>query len=140
MWRKNRMNLLDELRKTGTGLNLLADWLGEGGYTVPEPRAARRGATCLDNCCVENREPGWWDRCQNAIALIIRHQLELKKKLDLELPREDTLHMCRACGCCLKLKVWVPLDHIRRHTDIKQLAHYPEYCWIRRELLNQRIP
>jgi len=127
------MNPLSEIRKDAAGAALLADWLGHGLDVVPMTVARQRAQTCLDNHCQENRAPRWWETLQNTIALTIRRQLEIKNKLDLRLSTEEHLHMCRKCGCCLKLKVWVPFDHIRSHLHPTLADTFPNYCWIKKE-------
>ena len=133
------MSLLDEFRNDVAGLELLADWLGSGGETVSQIHAEHRADACVHGNggqpCPLNKEPGWWDRVKSAIASTIRRQLELKQQLNLHVSSEDGLAMCAACGCCLKLKVWTPIEHIKAHTPPENIAKTPGYCWMRIELI-----
>lgn len=113
-------------------LAALKDWLGEGGTPVNSGLAAQRAVICRD--CPENRAPLWWEKMtKEPIAAVIRSQLALKHDLNLAVEHEDDLHMCRVCGCCIRLKVWVPISHIKKHTSPEQLLKFPNWCWIRDE-------
>lgn len=133
------MNPIKELKQDATGAVILADWLGEGGHPVDHEISDRRSESCLmsDNSkpCPHNTAPEWWEKPKDAIALMIRKQLAIKHRMDLYGLYEGALHMCDLCGCCLKLKIHVPIEHIRNHTDLETLAKYPDYCWIKKELL-----
>lgn len=81
-----------------------------------------------------NKAPKWWETAKEVIANWIRKELEIKSHMNLRVGAEERLHMCAACGCCLRLKVWTPRQHIRDHITKKQLEKAPEYCWMRKEL------
>lgn len=123
------MNPLSELV---TGGWILRDWLGKKGIPVAKELAESRAMICVS--CPKNVEPNWWDRVLNRIALMIRHQLELKHEMGLWVSKEGDINMCQACGCCLRLKVHVPLEHIKDHTSDEVLRAMPDFCWIRKEL------
>ena len=132
------MNILTELRNDIEGAKLLKDWLGDGGQPVPSLRAESRAEACVHGnngkACPMNTAPNWWDRFKNAIALTIRAELELKNHLNLRVEPEDDLHMCGVCGCCLKLKVWTPIEHVKTHTSLNKISKAPGFCWMRREI------
>lgn len=111
-----------------TNVNPLAEWLGSGGKTVSYEQAQSRAIVCQS--CSENCAPRWWEISHDSIASCIRQILELKAGMKLKVSNEDSLHMCRACGCCIRLKVWTPLSHIVEHSDTSKL---PDHCWVRRE-------
>lgn len=124
---------MSELANDMSGVALLADWLGDHGDPVHPILAESRASYCVK--CPQNVEPKWWERVKSAIAGVIRGQLALKHGMNLTTRHDDDLHMCRACGCCMKLKVWVPRDHVRKHTPRDALNKMPKYmCWVRKEL------
>lgn len=132
------MNIVQEIKNDLNGVDLLADWLGTGEpvhQMVAEFRSARCVAGDEGKPCPMNIAPNWWDTVKSSIAEWIRHELELKNKLELRVAQEENLHMCKACGCCLRLKVWVPATHLHDHIPKKQLQQTPSYCWMRKELL-----
>lgn len=128
----------DQFMGTKDGRAVLIDWLGEGGTPVSAELANHRSFACLnaDNLdrCPENRGVRWWERAKDTIATVIRHQLAIKHHMDLHVVRETELQMCRACGCCIRLKVWTPIEHIKAHTPPETLKKFPSHCWILREL------
>lgn len=126
------MNLLQEIKLDAHGASLLKDWLGQDGRPVDSQLAYDRALVCLT--CPENRAHNWWDLVKDAVADIIRTQLEVKNRMDLSTPWDDDLNMCRPCGCCTRLKIHVPIEHIRNHTPSKTAAQFPPNCWILREL------
>ena len=135
------MNILKELRNDIEGAKLLKDWLGPDCATVPIEQAEIRAEACTNGHsgmkCPMNVAPGWWNLLEQAkseIAQTIRAQLELRNHLSLRVKNEDALHMCHVCGCCMKLKVFTPIEHIKAHTSPTQIAIYPSWCWIRREI------
>jgi len=125
------MSLLSHFMQTAQGAYLLQDWLGEGGEPVSHELAAARAKIC--ETCPENSHPLWWEHTKDIIADIIKKQLELKHVMQLRVPNEDFLHMCRQCGCCVRLKVHTPMEYIRKHTLKRQLEAFPEHCWQRNE-------
>lgn len=131
------MSLIEKIRNDIEGAAILRDWLGDGSPVHPivaEARASRCTTGNNGNPCPMNVEPNWWDRVKNDIAEWIRYELELKNRMDLKVPQEEQLSMCGACGCCLKLKVWTPIKHIKDHLAPEKLAKTPTYCWMRAEI------
>jgi hypothetical protein len=134
------MNIFDEIKNDAHGLALLKDWVGDGGHPVSKEKADARAQACIGHGnlrpCPMNKEPNWWQKFTNSIALTIRRQLELKEKASLVVWQEDRLHMCAACGCALPLKVWVPIEHVKSHLSVEQLNKTPSFCWMRKEIEN----
>lgn len=131
------MSFLSRFKDDAEGIALLKDWLGDGGKIVPPNKSIGRAEACVNHegkPCPENVEPGWWDRFKMKVAEIIRKQLELKSRLGIKVPQEKDLAMCRVCGCCLPLKVHVPIEYIAEHTNVKVREKFPPWCWIKKEL------
>lgn len=126
------MNLLETLKHDADGLAILKEWLGDGGEPVAPIHAELRAAIC--SVCPENRGGNWWDKFKNQIARTIRKHLEFKHRVGLSVSTEANLHMCRACGCALPLKVWVPVKHLKTHVSEKTISKMPSFCWIKKEL------
>lgn len=132
------MKAVEEIKNGISGVAALHDWLGDSGQPVSKMVAEFRSHRCVtgDNGspCPLNKEPNWWDRIKGVIADWIKKELEIKNDMNLQVSNEDQINMCAACGCCLRLKVWVPTEHVRKHTTKAQLAKMPAYCWIKKEL------
>lgn len=116
--------LVSRLKNDLRGVAILNDWLGEGGSPVDHDRAERRANTCAG--CPNNRPVT--KRIENTVAEAIRKQEEVRHSVELRTSHDSNLHNCQACGCYLKLKVWVPLKHIPDESD-----KFPPFCWIRTE-------
>lgn len=134
------MSLWEEIKNDAAAAMLLADWLGDDLRPVTQIRADHRAYSCTNGNngapCPKNKEPNWWDRIKSQIAFVIKRQLELKNKMELHAAGEISLNMCSMCGCCLQLKVWTPIDHIRKVTPPAKLQEAPSYCWMVRELVS----
>lgn len=132
------MTLIDEIKHDVQALFLLRDWLGDGCEPVSRFHAEYRSLPCVKGQagepCQFNTAPNWWDEVKDAIAETIRSELELKKQLELHVTEEPNLHMCKICGCCLKLKVWTPIQYIKAHTSPENIERMPAFCWQRREI------
>lgn len=125
-------SLLEGLRQTVEGAEVIADWIGEGGVPVPRELAEKRATIC--QYCPENYKGNWWDETKNTIAMWIRRELELKNSIGLTLSNETQIAMCKICGCANRLKVWTPIEHIRAHTTDLVFECFPKACWIKDEL------
>jgi hypothetical protein len=130
------MNLLAEIRETKQGIETLSDWLGKGLMHVSQETADHRSLSCIQSDtgepCPHNKAPHWWECHKGAIADAIKAQIEIKEKIRLKTTFDDSLHMCAICGCCLKLKVWVPIDTVADHTAPDHMQKYPSFCWQRK--------
>lgn len=134
------MSLFDTIRQTAKGALVLADWLGHGGKPVLAYQAESRSLTCLVGnkgaACPHNVSPKWWEKAKGTIAAAIRDHIAIKNELALAVTREDDLHICRQCGCCLQTKVWVPIEHVRKVLDRETVSKLPSYCWMKTELMS----
>jgi hypothetical protein len=131
MWGKV---MVTDFKQMAGAVPILLDWLGEGMKAVPMSDAVTRARICLN--CTQNTAPNWWQKnLSNPIAKVISSQLEYQKGTTSRLPKEFEydLNMCRICGCCVRLKVWTPIQHIADHTTPEQLEKYPAFCWIKKE-------
>ena len=117
-------------------LDVLKEWLGDGGKVVDKLTAEKRAQIC--QACPLNVEPLWWWRFSaDPIAKIIQSTLELKNRMDISVSNESHLHMCKACGCAARLKVHVPIEHIIRHTSHDTMTKFDSNCWILKEKESQ---
>ena len=111
--------------------SILTDWLGEGGKPVHPGLAETRSHTC--EICPQNRDPRWWEAATDLAAESMRAYLEHKNSLYYTVTNEADLGMCRVCGCCLPLKIHVPLKHILENTKPETIGKFPDNCWIKTE-------
>jgi hypothetical protein len=123
---------MSAIGQLAVGVEILADWLGGGCKPVAQELADKRAAVCAT--CPLNVAPLWWEKSVEVAAMEMKRQLAARREMGLSVSVEKDLHMCRACGCCLPLKVHVPIEHIRPHTSLEQKTKFPSHCWLTHEL------
>jgi hypothetical protein len=112
-------------------LATLIEMFGPTAKPVEHYKAESRGSIC--ELCPKNKSALWWEKMlKDPIAATIRRWLEFKNQMNLRVSMEDELQMCSVCGCCARLKIHIPIEHIAAHT--KDLSKYPPSCWIPQEL------
>lgn len=99
-------------------------WLGDGGEPVARDVASARAAICL---ACPNNQPRLWENMARHLVSWALGVDRLRSELKLATGVETGLHVCAACDCVLRCKVWVPNEHVEATTD---LAALPENCWI----------
>lgn len=119
------MNLLERARQLKNGTKILTDWLGDGAVVVSQSDAQARADVCLK--CPMN-ESGF--KIAGAVASEIKRQVEVKNRLMLRVDGEKSLHTCKACGCALRLKIWLPDQKIISGENEQSLFKYHEDCWV----------
>ena len=90
--------------------------------------ADSRAAICAT--CPRNDGGDFTAYFTKPIADRIRTQLEIRGDLQLRTSHDEKLTVCSACDCPLKLKVWVPIEHIMLHTADDVRAKLDPRCWI----------
>jgi len=119
---------LGSIKRVAAGVAVLVEWLGNGAKPVDQSLAYDRAAICAD--CPKNDGGDFTAYFTEPIANKIRTQLEIRGDLQLRTLHDDKLTVCSACDCPLKLKVWVPLDHILSHTAPEVKTKLDPRCWI----------
>jgi hypothetical protein len=122
---------MNRLQAAGVGVATLKDWLGVGGVPVVQEQAEQRASVC--EICPRNKRGTPWDRLGGAIVQVILNQRRAKGVLHLRVKSEEDLHFCEVCRCHLPTKVWVPMEHIAKHTSEKVWSELPEWCWMQAE-------
>jgi len=125
---QKKTSVVGAVRNVAAGVGVLLDWLGSGGKPVEQTLADSRAAICAG--CPKNDGGDFTAFFTKPIADKIRTQLEICGDMQLRTPNDDKLTVCSACDCPLKLKVWVPLDHILAHTSEDTKTKLDPRCWI----------
>jgi len=132
----------EAVKQTISGGEILSDWLGAGMQPVAPELAQVRSDICTGRLngspCPKNQISGW--RITTEAARIIHSHMARKAELGLKVEGEDALGTCQACGCYLKLKTWVPFEHIYAHTSDDQMQKFPAFCWLVKEHKETQIP
>lgn len=125
------MNLFEKAGQMAGGAMILAEWIGNGGTVVSKETAQHRANVCL-KCAKHDKSYSFAE----ILAATIKRQLELKRHLELRVRGEKTLHACGICGCAMRLKIWLPLSHVK--LEESEQSEYPDDCWLKTE--NQTPP
>ncbi len=113
------------------GARTLARWLGDGSEPVSQDIAESRANRCAS--CPLNVRGDWFDRVTGSIADMVREEVTAKSAMDLRVKKESELGTCDACGCNLRLKVWVPMDVILPRMTDEALSRLDGKCWVLEE-------
>lgn len=127
--------MFEALKNDAAGLAILREWLGDDSKPVSTLQACARSVSCVK--CEMHRPARWWDTIKHAVATAIKRHLEIKNKVGLRVDLEEELGMCKACGCCVRLKIWVPLKHIEAHQTEDVWNKLAPNCWMLRERANK---
>lgn len=119
------------IKRVAAGIGVFLDWVGDGATPVAVEVAERRAKVCSG--CIKNDGGDFKAYFTEPIAAKIKKQLEIKNDLQLKTSLDEKLTVCSACDCPLKLKVWVPLEHILEHTSKEVKTRLWSNCWILRE-------
>lgn len=128
---KARPSWFKQLGRLGKGVLTLANWLGDDGVPVPSDLAEQRAAICEG--CPKNAKGDLFSFFTKPASELIRRQLEERKALELSTTKDESLGVCDACGCPLKLKVHVPLSFIKAHMNTDDADKLDPRCWIIKE-------
>lgn len=118
-----------KVRQLWTGVKTLNDWLESGAPGVAQELADSRAATCV--ACPKNGIGDFSAWFVKPVAGAIQRQVEKAQERKMATASDDRLGVCDACLCPMRLKVHLPLDFIKAHTDdatIDKLRTAPA-CW-----------
>lgn len=117
------MNLIEKAKSYSNGVEVIRDWLGDGGVTVSQHLAQTRTNVCL--VCPKHINSGV---LSGTISEAVKRQVEIKNNLNLRVVGEKSIGKCGVCMCELKLKNWIPLERVL--PDDEERYKYPENCWL----------
>lgn len=126
--KKSRTSVAGRVKNVTAGVGLLVDWLGSGAQPVEQAVADSRALICAT--CPRNNGGDFVAYFTKPIADMIRTQLEIRGDLQLRTEHDGNLTVCSACSCPIKLKVWVPTDHVLSHTSDEVKKQLDPRCWI----------
>jgi hypothetical protein len=121
-----------EIRIAAQGTAVILDWIQSGGDPVAQELADQRAATCV--ACPQNVQGAWYTV---APAELLRSAIKGWQQLrnnpfPFETKQGDALKSCAVCKCLMRLKTFVPLEHIVSHTPPEIMGKFPANCWIAR--------
>jgi hypothetical protein len=115
------------------GAKTLTEWVESREDAVGAEEALRRAQICAQ--CPKNSQSDLTSWFTIPAAELIKRQVEKSQARHLSTPQDDNLNICTACYCPLKLKVWVPLDWIKKRLSPEQTLRLKDgkNCWILNE-------
>lgn len=129
--RSPRRGVVAAAKNVSAGVGVLIDWLGQGAEPVDQALAEKRAAICAG--CPKNQPKDFFSYFTELVAKVIHKQIAMRHELELKTAVDEQLQVCDACGCTLKLKVFVPLEHIVSHMSDKVKGELDGRCWINHE-------
>lgn len=118
------------IKRTGSGMMLMKDWLGAGLKPVEKELAEKRASICV--VCPLNQPSNLMQRMDAVVARKIKTLMEIKNDLDLKTSFDSQLKTCSACDCLNELKIWTPLDLILKNTSADVMGKLDAKCWVLR--------
>jgi len=112
------------------GIRTYLEWFGSG-KPVEKALASARAAVCVK--CPQHVKMGLYERFSKEAADEAMKVMGLLKSVDLRTPLDDQLHICDACDCPLRAKIWCPLDIILKHIPSENFERLDPGCWMRSE-------
>lgn len=122
------------VKKIWSGVRTLSDWVSQGGEAVTPNRSESRAAVCA--ACPLNGKGDFTQWFTAPAAAAIAGMVEKLKSRKLSTTHDESLNICTACLCPMKLKVHTPISFIKQHLSesvISDLRKAPA-CWIIEEL------
>lgn len=125
------MNLLERAKQIAHGVEVIKEWLGDGGQVVSQSEAQERADICRaggpNGTPCPNNFQGF--SFATPVALAIKRHLEVKNKLALRVEGEKSLHTCSECGCCIRLLIWQPQSQVQAELTDEEKETLPAHCW-----------
>lgn len=118
------------LKNTKAGIKTWLDWFGDGRPVEPAI-AEKRASICVTCPQMQKADIKTW--FQRIAAQEIFAIFNALNDLDLKTQHDEKLHVCKACDCPMKAKVWVPLSFIKKHMEPTAVAKLDARCWIHHE-------
>ena len=127
--------LLHSAKNVAAGSTILVEWIASGAEAVPIAQATKRAAICCgqgsgQGRCPKNVSSDLTSIFTIPVANAIRSELKRRKDLDLKTPYDDSLGVCSACSCPMKLKVHVPLNSFLHKMSKEAVDDLDPRCWI----------
>jgi hypothetical protein len=111
-----------------TGAKSLIEWFGDSLLPVSHGEAERRAQICSK--CVNNQHVGWFERWGEHAGVVMGINWWLKRR-GCDTVYDHKLHVCSACDCPMKVKVWCPDNIIKNHMSNEAKSKLTPECWLK---------
>ncbi len=117
--------------RLAAGAKTIAEWLGEGASPVDGDKAEARAFVCTR--CPLNVPGDLSNFFTRATSDLLRRQIASAREVSLTTIHDNRLGVCSACSCPMRLKVWTPIEIIRRNMTQESKEALHKDCWIPKE-------
>lgn len=121
-------------RQIWIGVKTINEWLDAGSPAVAQELAESRAATCV--ACPQNGKGDFTSWFTTPAAEAIKRQVEKLHDRKLATEQGDKLGVCEICLCPMKVKVFLPIEFIKTHTNDETMDNLRAVsgCWIPKEI------
>lgn len=118
------------VREILRGTKVLASFIVAGMPLVSKELAESRSATCAK--CYFNVPISGCSPCVGLASLTESMGGSIKTSSDA------LLKSCAVCLCHTRAKTRMPIDIIAKFTTDEEMEKFPEFCWVKREVIDSR--
>jgi len=117
------------------GVSAITEWQKDGAKAVPQQQAESRAAVCIECPLNGQGDFGKWFIAPAAAA--IKRQIEWLTSQKLSTSHDAKLNICEGCLCAMKLKVWMPIEYIKKGLTGETISELRKGkdCWQLKDLL-----
>jgi len=112
-----------------TGTKRITEWWINGAEPVGKGVAEHRASICVK--CQKNESSHLFESLTGSLAKWVKRAFEMKSSMTLKTSFDERLNICGACGCELQLKVWEPMEMIRKQMTSEEMEALDARCWIK---------
>jgi len=119
------------IRQIESGTRVLLDIWRQGGAALCEQDEAERRA----KVCVECK---WNIRLTNCKGCVWAYRIVRRAFQGRGTSMDGRLHACAICGCLNTAQIHCTSDVLQRSTRKDMIEHYPDHCWKKAILMENR--
>jgi len=117
--------------QVAAGAKPVVEWLMSGAEAVPMEQANKRAEICVT--CPLNEKGDWKRWFTVPVAEAIMTALHSRKSMKLATAFDESIFLCGACACPLKLMVHFPIERKMKALKRDTFDQMPDFCWVRKE-------
>lgn len=113
------------------GAKSLTEWIGAGASPETREVAEARAEVCVK--CPLNQPGDLSNFFERGTSEMLREAVAAANQVKLVTRFDKQLGVCEACYCPMRLKVWVPLEHIVKNMSAETRSSLDPKCWIKNQ-------
>ena len=116
------------VKKTAQGASVLLEWEESGLPPVDKETAEKRASICVQ--CPKNGKGDFTRWYTIPVSEMLRKRMQRVHSMNLTTTHDESIGVCEACLCPLRLKVWTPMSVIKKNLTDQQSKELWGPCWI----------